>query len=265
MQSQELGRLNKRDAGDLLARRKVYIALLVPLSPGAPDGFDERFGAYWKSVDRNVAQLEARAGTVKRVFVEGVSRGGQAGLNMLEKSNPAAHELVTTRLKSGAVIEGFEDESLFAEVLDWGRCLQAGFVSRKVGETVNNAFRAASAARLKHLQTRLNDGVKQMEAALLLTSRADSISPPPDMERFLVSPPELDELERWVREANEAILKAVEEEEARLMQEEQGHAGHGHGPPSAPGGPGPARPQQASTPPPPSKPGGTGLWTPGQR
>lgn len=257
--------MNKPDAGDLLARRKVYIALLVPLSPGAPDGFDERFDAYWKAVDRGIAQLEAHAGTVKRVFVEGVARGGQAGLNLLEKSNATAHQLVTTRLKAGAVMESFEDEGLFAEMLDWGRCLQAGFVSRKVAETVTSAFQAASAARLKHLQARLNDGVKQMEAALLLTSRADSVAPPRDMERFLVSPPELDELERWVRQANEAILKAVEEEEGRLMQDEPGHEGHGHGPLSSAGGLRAAGPRQAPPPPPQSGTGGKGLWTPGQR
>ena len=272
--SQELGQIPRPEAGDVLGKRKAYIALLVPPSPNAPEGYEERFLAYWKSLDRHVSGLEAKAGPVRRIFVEGVSRGGQAGLNMMERSNPVAADLVTARIKAGAVFEPFEDEPLFAEVLDWGRCLQAGFASRKVAETVQTAFRNASAERQKHLQERLNSAVKPGEAALLLATRGDSVMPPAGMERFLVSPPELDELDRWVRAANEAIMKEVEEEEKRMMEEEERLAG---GQPLAGRRPEPvegplqgraSRPdapgqQPPPPPPPPGRPGG--LWTPGQR
>jgi hypothetical protein len=273
MSPEILGRLGKQDPADILARRKVYIAPLIPYSQGAPDGYEERFKAYWTAVDKQVAALESRAGPVKHVFAEGVSRGGQAGLNALERTNKAAYDVVLARVKAGAVFEPFEDEEIFAQVLDWGRSLQQGFVSRTVANTVQNAFRVASEARQKQLNTRLNEGVRQMEAALLLASRADGVQTPGDMERFIVSPPELDELERWVRQANETILKAMEEEEARAAAEMgiDPHAGHAHGP-VAPAGmaapgrmpprPGPQRPP-GQTPPPPQTPGG--LWTPGQQ
>ncbi len=261
--------MNRPVAADIAGKRKLYVALMVPPSPGAPDGFEERYSAYWKSADKNISQLESRAGVVKRVFVEGIARGGQAGLNMLERSNPAAYELVATRVKGGAVLEVFEDDPLFAEVLDWGRCLQVGFASRKVAQTVSDAFKKATEERLKSLQTKLNDGLKLMEAGLLLATRFDSVMPPPDVERFMVSPPELDELDRWVKQANEAIMKAMEEEEAQVMGEQGAvdpHAGHSHGP--LPGA-GPARPPAARQGPPPpqtqqqQRPGG--LWTPGQQ
>ncbi len=257
----------KPDAADALNKRKVYICLLVPYSPGAPEGFDALYEAYWKAVDVNVAALEAKLGPVRHVFIEGVPRGGQAGLNLLERSNKAASEVVGTRLKGGAIFEVFEDEELFAQVLDWGRCLQAGFVSRVVAASVQASFRAASEERQKHLQSRINDSLKQMEAALLFTSSNDSVRIPADVERFVVAPPELDELERWVRTVNEEVLKAMEQEEARLGGGTAGsadpHAGHGHGPMAPPAAP-PVRPQRPAAPPPPQqKPGG--LWTPGTR
>jgi hypothetical protein len=269
----ELGQIHRPDAGDVLGKRKAYVALLVPPSPNAPEGYEERYQAYWKSLDRHISSLEAKAGPVKHIFVEGVSRSGQAGLNMLEKSNPVAAGLATARLKGGAVFEQFEDEALFGEVLDWGRCLQLGFVSRKVAETVHAAFRNASAERQKQLLQRIDSAVKPGEAALVLGARNDSVPLPAGMERFLVSPPELDELERWVRQANEAVMRELEAEERRMAEEEAhlagapGHEGHNHGPLPHPAQAQPAaRPVAApvgQTPPPPPKPGG--LWTPGQR
>ncbi len=264
--SPELGQVPRPEAGDVAAKRKAYVALLVPPSPGAPEGFDELFLAYWKSLDKHISGLEAKAGPVKRVLVEGVPRGGQAGLTMLERSNPAAAAIVATRLRSGAVFEALEDDALFAEVLDWGRCLQMGFVSRKVADIVQTHFKNANAERQKHLQSRLDSAVRPGEAVLLLTTRNESIAAPAGMERFLISPPELDELERWVRQVNEAILRAAEEEEARMAAEEQqaqgGAPGAGPLPPgaAAPHRHGPAQPPPAA---PPQKPGG--LWTPGQR
>lgn len=261
--------MNTPIAADIAGKRKLYVTLMVPLSPGAPEGFDERYNAYWKAADKNISQLESRAGLVKRIFVEGVARGGQAGLNMLERSNPAAYEIVATRVKSGATLEAFEDELLFAEVLDWGRCLQVGFASRKAAQTVSDAFKKATEERLKSLQMKLNDGLKLMEAGLLLATRFDSVMPPADVERFMVSPPELDELDRWVRQANEAIMKAMEEEEAQMMREQGApdpHAGHAHGPVATGMGHGPARqqaPRQGPPPPPQQRAGG--LWTPGQQ
>ncbi|GEM_PF-115583 len=269
----ELGQIHRPEAGDVIGRRKAYVGLLVPPSPNAPEGYEERYQAYWKSLDRHITSLEAKAGPVKHVFVEGVSRSGQAGLNMLEKSNPVAASLATTRLNSGAVFEQFEDEALFGEVLDWGRCLQLGFVSRKVAETVHAAFRNASAERQKQLQQRIDSAVKPGEAVLVLGTRSDSVPLPAGMERFLVSPPELDELERWVRQANEVVMRELEAEERRMAEEEErlagahGHAGHTHV--AAPQTPQtPPRPVGAPVqqPPPPPRAGGPGgLWTPGQR
>ena len=44
---------------------------------------------------------------------------------------------------------------------------------------------------------------------------------PDDVERFVVAPPELDQLERWVRAANDAIRKEAENKTEREVQENE--------------------------------------------
>ena len=76
---------------------------------------------------------------------------------------------------------------------------------------------------------------------------------PDGVERFLISPPELDALARWVQQANEAIRQQMAEEQARAQEAgsvEPGHEGHDHSrQPGTTGGNGGS--------------GGSGLWTPG--
>ena len=132
MAAEELGSIGKTAAGDILMSRKVYIVTMVQPSPGAPDGFEERFNAYWNAVDEQLSQIEARAGTVVRVFAEGVIGRGDDAMLMLQQSNPVAHRVVRQRVSAGAVFEEFEDSDLFGQVIDWGRCLLVGLISKKV-------------------------------------------------------------------------------------------------------------------------------------
>ncbi len=241
MANEELGRINRPEAGDILTRRKVYVVPLVHPAPGAPEGFEERFEKYWQAVDRQVTNLEQRAGSVAKVFVEGVPAWGADGLLMVQQTNPQAHRVIRDRVEAGAKFESFEDEDLFGQVVDWGRCLQVGLINRSVAETIRDNYIKASEGRQQHLEKRLAEGIEETEAALVLTS-ADNVKTPDDVERFFVAPPELDELERWIREVNEAIRRSEEGGEQQGQPPQQGQ-GQGDRPSSA----------------------GGGLWTPGSR
>jgi hypothetical protein len=238
--SEELGNVGNKAAGDILTSRKVYMVTLVQPSQGAPDGFEERYNAYWAAVEEQVSQLEAKAGTVNRVFAEGVIGRGDDAMLMVQQSNPGAHKLVRSRVAAGAEFEEFEDTDLFGQVIDWGRCLQSGLINRTVADTIQAHYTEAADKRIAHLEKRLSEGILESEAAVLLTGD-QNIALPDGVERFIVSPPELDELSRWVEEANKAIQQQMAEEQARAA------AGQ---PPTAPG------PVDKSD-------GGSGLWTPG--
>ena len=134
MAAEEMDSVGKTTAGDILMSRKVYIVTMAQPSPGAPDGFEERYNAYWNAVEQQLSQIEARAGTVLRVFAEGVLGRGDDAMLMLKQSNPGAHRVVRQRISAGAVFEEFEDSDLFGQVLEWGRCLQVGLINQKVAE-----------------------------------------------------------------------------------------------------------------------------------
>ena len=238
--AEELGRAAKPSAADVLAKRKVYIAVMVQPSPGAPEGFTERLDAYWTAVEEQLSGLEAKAGAVNRIFIEGVIGRGDDALLMLEQPNLRAHNLVKGRIDSGAVLEAYEDDDLFGQVIDWGRCLQAGLISRTVADQVGHNYTEAAEKRQTHLESRLAEGIGEAEAALLLTGANNTVIPD-SVERFIISPPQLDELERWVQAANEAIRRDMEAE----ARGEQPRAADPVG--DAQGG--------ASS---------SGLWTPGQ-
>jgi hypothetical protein len=252
MAAEELGSIGKTAAGDILMSRKVYIVTMVQPSPGAPGGFEERFNAYWNAVDEQLSQIEARAGTVVRVFAEGVIGRGDDAMLMLQQSNPGAHRVVRQRVSAGAVFEEFEDSDLFGQVIDWGRCLQVGLISKTVAENIQASYTAATEKRSEHLHKRLEEGILESEAALILGGDP-TIKIPDGVERFLISPPELDALERWVQQANEAIRQQMAEGQARAQEAgsvEPGHEGHDHSrQPGTTGGNGGS--------------GGSGLWTPG--
>lgn len=206
--------------GDIFSKRKVYLVPLIQPSPQAPEGFAERFKAYWEAVDKQVSGLEVKAGIVMRIFVEGVvGRGDDASL-MLERANPEAYRIVKPRLDAGAVFDDFEDQELFGELVDWGRCLTLPFISQKVAETVSQSYTNVADKRRLHLETRISDGILDSEAVLLLSGASD-IKFPDDVERFVVAPPELDQLERWVRAANDAIRKEAENKTEREVQENE--------------------------------------------
>jgi hypothetical protein len=229
----------------VLTKRKVYIVPMIQPSPQAPDGFDERFKAYWQAVDQQVSGLESRAGVVGRVFAEGVLGKGDDALLMLQQTNPDAHRVVKARVDAGARFDSYEDDELFGEIVDWGRCLSVPFVTQGVASAVSASYQDAAARRQRHLETRLQEGIEDGEALLLLSGSSD-VQFPPDIERFVVAPPELDQLERWVRATNEAIRKEAEQAAARGEQP-------GQRPPAQSSG----QADQGGT------TSGSGLWTPG--
>ena len=214
MTAEEIGSIGKATAGDILASRKIYLVTMVQPSPGAPDGFEQRYNDYWSAVEQQISNLETTAGAVNRIFAEGVIGRGDDAMLMVQQSNPGAHSVVRQRVSAGAVFEEFEDTDLFGQVIDWGRCLQGGLINQTVADEIQTKYTEASEKRSKHLLKQLNEGILESEAGLLL-SGDPSIAIPSGVEKFLISPPELDALQRWVQQTNEAIREQMAEEQAR--------------------------------------------------
>ena len=214
MAAEEIGRIERPEVGGVLGKRKLYIVPLVRPLPSAPDGFTSRLEKYWTAVDDHVSRLEARAGLVKRIFHEGVGQSGEAAVNRLKQVDMPAFPLINSRIEAGATFEAFDDDDLFLESVDWGRCLQLGFASRKVAETISEAFTSTTERRMEHMSAQLDEKLGEAEAGILIASSTQGVKIPEGVEMFSVMPPELDELARWVettaREQEEGAASAQE-------------------------------------------------------
>ena len=116
MAAEEIGSIGKATAGDILTSRKIYLVTMVQPSPGAPEGFEQRYNDYWSAVEQQISKLEATAGAVNHIFAEGVIGRGDDAMLMVQQSNPGAHSLIRQRVSAGAVFEEFEDTELQNEM-----------------------------------------------------------------------------------------------------------------------------------------------------
>ncbi len=190
--------------------RKAYIVRLVQPIPEL-EGFEQPLADYWAAVKTHLERQEAAIGPIKRIFAETVIGRGDDALLMLQQTNPGAHQLARSLIASGAVIEDLEDNQIFQELFDWSQCASQQLTSSKVREIVQNRHAEAAAARTEHMIKRFDEAIGAAEAALILTI-SESLPLPRDIERYLISPPELDRLERWLREKVEEARRQFAEE-----------------------------------------------------
>ncbi len=198
--AEELGRIEKPDVRQFEGKRKLYLVPLLFSWEGAPAEYVEKFNRYWQEVGEHIASLESKIGRVDRVYHESLSAGGEEGLKVLEKLNPAAHKIAGDRCRSGAQLEATEEEELTLESMDWERHILMGFVSQKVAKMVSLLFAEVSRKRYEYIAKRINETLKDGQAAMLVVREGHLAQFPPDIEVFSVVPPVLDEIHRWLRD-----------------------------------------------------------------
>jgi hypothetical protein len=200
MMAEELGKIEKPEAKQFSEKRKLYLVPLLYSWEDAPLEYAVKFGLYWEQVKEHVANLESKIGTVNRVYHESVTAASEEGLKILEKLNPASSQVVQEKCHCGAQFEMMEDKDLVEESMDWERHLIMGFLSEKVANIVSQFFSEALRKRYEHIARRINETLKENEVALLIIREGHMVQFPSDIEVFIVAPPVLDEIHRWLRD-----------------------------------------------------------------
>ena len=206
--------------------RSLFIVRLVQPFPGL-DGYDTMLSNYWSAVKAQLDRQAITSGAIKRIFVETATGRGEDAMVQLQQINPQASQLVRNLVSSSAVIEEFEDAELLAELIDWGQCASQNLMSEKVRSVVQSGQVEAAGARDEHLQKRLNDAIGDDESAVVFAV-SGQLPIPDRIERFIVSPPELDQLERWLRaKMEEARREMMEQAQQQAGQQSSQAAGSG--------------------------------------
>ena len=202
--SQELGKIEKPEAASFKQKRKLLIIPLIYSYKDAPPEYDEIYELYWTQVAEHVVNLEAKIGTVSRVYHESISLGGDDGLKIMEKLNPKSCQISKQKCQDGAKLEVIEDKELAEETIDWERCLFIGFLSDKVARKVSEFYIEASRKRYEHISKKIDETLKPDEIAILFIREGHLVQFPQDIEVFSVAPPALDEIRRWLRDRTSA-------------------------------------------------------------
>ncbi|MDO8689380.1 MAG: hypothetical protein Q7R39_05110 [Dehalococcoidia bacterium] len=197
---EELGKIERPAVDDIKPGRKVYFVPLIFVPQEPPEDLSGIVERYWDQVESHISNLEAKLGGVNRIFHELAPVGGEDGAKAIQEMNKGSHKIANGRLEKGAELEPLEDAELLAEFMDWGRCLGIGFQSPKVFNHVYEAFTEVQKRRTEQLAKRLDEALKEGEVGMLLMREGHQVQFASDIQVFYVSPPALDEINRWLRE-----------------------------------------------------------------
>ncbi len=209
--TEQLGQIERPEASEFLAKKKIYLVPLILQGHEPPAEYVEKFQMYWKQAAEHISSLEARIGQVNHVYHESVLSGGEEGLSFLEKVSLESFKITKEKCQNGALLEVIEDKELVEENMDWERFLMMGFISEKAARLVTASYMEVSKKRYEYISAKLSEMLKEGEAALLFIREGHRVQFPKDIEVFSVAPPALDELHRWVRDEQSKHEKEHEE------------------------------------------------------
>lgn len=198
--SEELGKIEKPEAEGFKKGRKLYFVPLFYVGRDAPAEYLEKMDKYWHQVEQHINNLEAKLGQVSRIFHELIPASGEDGVNTVKDLNEKCYEIVKSRLDKGVPLEATEDSELLTEFMDWGRCLGIGLQNQKVFTRVYESYVEVSKKRNEFIAKHIDETLKADEAGILFMREGHQVQFPSDIEVFYVSPPALDEINRWFRD-----------------------------------------------------------------
>ncbi|MFC2044290.1 hypothetical protein ACFLT8_03735 [Chloroflexota bacterium] len=197
--SAELGKIEKPAVEEFKKGRKLYYVPLVYGSEELPSDYLEIFKKYWKQVDDQIDDLEAKLGPVNRIYHELITSIGEDGLKNLKSLSEKSFDIVEKRVGKGSQLEATEDVDLLTEFMDWNRCLAIGLQNHKVMEKVYESYKEASKNREAFILNHIDETLKADEIGILFMGENYKIKFPVEVAVFYVSPPALDEMKRWLR------------------------------------------------------------------
>ncbi|HEY40537.1 MAG TPA: hypothetical protein G4O18_01615 [Dehalococcoidia bacterium] len=198
--SEELVKIEKPPVESFSEERKLYLVPLLYAGRDAPQEYMEKYELYWHQLEEQIANQESKIGKVRRVYHESLYIGGEDGLKALEQLNPHSYKMTNERTQAGATLEATEEAELANECMDWERFLLFGFISRGAAEKVGELYRESATKRYEHIAQRIDETLEANEVAILFIREGHHVQFPQDIKVFMVAPPALDTIHRWLRE-----------------------------------------------------------------
>jgi hypothetical protein len=203
----KLAKIEKPSIENYETGRKLYCIPLLSIFKGAPQEYEKMFDQYWIQVKEHLSSLE-KAGKVSRIYYETISSSGQEALEAINQLNKKSYELIKELMDQGATLEALEDEESFAVYLDWGICLSV-IRNKKVADKIIQFYREAEKEREQFIVTKIDETLEEGESAILVMKDENRIKIqnklPSNIHIFLIHPPTLNDIRRWIRDQMKKI------------------------------------------------------------
>lgn len=198
--SEQLSKIERPSVEGYMAARKIYFIplIFIPLQP-QPD-LAEIVNRYWEQAQTQLTNLETKLSKANKVYHELIPVGGEEGAKAIEEINKGSYQIARARLDSGAELFPLESADLLTEFMDWSKCLAVGLQNPKVFDRVWEFYSDAQKRRNEYMAKQIDESLKPGEAGILLMREGHAVQFPTDIQVFYISPPGLDEINRWFRE-----------------------------------------------------------------
>ena len=200
MCAEELGKIEKPSAEKFIKGRKLYFVPLVYCGQESPDEYRDKYNSYWEQVEKQIAALEVKLGSVNRIFHELIPVDGEDGCAAVKDLNEKSYHITKVYLDKGARFESLEEGDLLAELMDWSQCLATGLQNQKVLARVYGFYMEVNKKRNEYLSRRIDESLGEDETGVLFMREGHQIQFPAGIQVFYVAPPALDDLKRWLRD-----------------------------------------------------------------
>lgn len=204
--SEQLGKIEKPPSDEFKRGRKLYFIPLIYSGKEPPAEYLERFNKYWSQVEKQLSDLELKLGRVSKIYHEFIPASGEDGIGAIKNLSEKSYQIIKKQIDTGAKLEATEESELLTEFMDWSKCLMAGLQNQKVFLKVHEFYIEASKKRNGYITKHIDETLKTDETGALFFREGHQIQFPSDIQVIYVSPPALDEINRWIRD-HEAKLE----------------------------------------------------------
>ncbi|MBM32511.1 MAG: hypothetical protein CL764_06635 [Chloroflexi bacterium] len=203
MSPEELGKINKPKADHAQKSRKIYfVPLIINYFPDIEE-FGSLLTEYWISCDNQINKLESQAGTISKIFHEGVWSDGKEALTQIGSLNKFCLDLINSRINTGSTLLPIESEENYKKLMDLTRIVQLGFASEQIRDLISNEYNQVVEERNKFVTNQI-EKIGDTEAGLLIGS-TQNFNIPEEIELFNIMPPEHDKILRWLSEKEKSL------------------------------------------------------------
>ena len=203
--AEELGKIEKPSVEEFKEGRKLYFIPLIHRGEDSPDEYVIKFNKYWEQVEKQIADLEAKLGGVKRIYHELVPAVGDDGIKAIEELCDRSCKIVRNCLEKGAQLEAAEEADVLTEFMDWSRCLMIGLQNQRVISQIYQSYLDITKKRNEYIANKIDETLQKGETGILVMRENHQVQFPTDIQIFYVAPPALDEIKRWLRERETKI------------------------------------------------------------